>query len=273
MATWGAQFRLTLITADPAWAAAGDAAGINAIGVDLERRGKDARQRGLDTRLSDHTLDDLRELRSVVTRADRFVRINAWSQDGPAEVDAALEAGATSMMLPYFRTAEEVRAFVAAVDGRARTLALVETTTAIARIDRIAIVKGLDEVVIGLNDLRLELRVHNHFEVLSSPLLNMVAAEVHKAGRAFSVGGVGLPSDATVPVPPDLVLAQYPRLGATGAWLSRSFLKQVSSPADLASAVHALRAHLDRWAGASEDSLYSAQRELAQLAAERHLRS
>lgn len=273
MASWGARFRLTLITADPTWAASGDAAGINAIGVDLERRGKDTRQRGHDTRLSNHTLDDLRRLRSVVTRADRFARINAWSSDGPTEVNAALAAGATALMLPYFRTVEEVRAFIAAVDGRARTLALVETAAAVARIDRIATVDGLDEVVIGLNDLRLELRVHNHFEVLSSPLLAMVAAEVHRAGRPLTVGGVGLPSDATVPVPPDLVLAQYPRLGATGAWLSRSFLKQIASPADLAPAVHDLRAHLDRWANATPDARLSAQHDLGEIAAGLHLQS
>ena len=50
---------LTLWTSDPALAARADAAGVERVGVDMERLGKRARQRGLGTWISPHTEDDL----------------------------------------------------------------------------------------------------------------------------------------------------------------------------------------------------------------------
>ena len=38
------------------------------------------------------------------------------------EIDEAIEAGADLLMLPYFKTAEEVQTFVKYVNGRAKTV-------------------------------------------------------------------------------------------------------------------------------------------------------
>ena len=73
------------------------------------------------------------------------------------------------------------------------------------------------------------------------------------------VGGVSRPDDA-LPVPPDLVLAQYPRLQATGAWLSRSFVHNLPDDVDLAVAVASIRRRLTEWAAAP--ALESARDEL-----------
>jgi hypothetical protein len=59
MPTFGDQFRLTLITADPILAAEVDQAGVDRIGLDLECLGKAERQRGEDTRLSNHKVENL----------------------------------------------------------------------------------------------------------------------------------------------------------------------------------------------------------------------
>jgi hypothetical protein len=120
--------------------------------------------------------------------------------------------------------------------------------------------------MIGLNDLRRELRVANHFEVLVSPLLDALAQEVRDAGLALAIGGVAHPADSELPIPPDLVLAQYPRVGATGAWLSRALLRRVTSERDLDQAVRAVRARLTAWGLASPQSLEAARRELADRA-------
>lgn len=83
---------------------------------------------------------------------------------------------------------------------------------------------GLAEVMFGLNDLHRELALPHHFAVLASPRLAEAAAAVRASGVPLSIGGVAPPGQRGLPIDPALVLAQYPRLGATGAWLSRSFV-------------------------------------------------
>lgn len=166
-------------------------------------------------------------------------------------------------MLPYFGTAAEVERFVHLVDGRAHVMLLVETGAALVRLRDILAVRGIGEVMAGLNDLRLQLGVASHFEVLASPLLDGVAAEVRRAGLPFSVGGIARIDDASLPIPPDLVLAQYPRLRATGAWISRSFLGATPADCDLPAGIAAARRRLTEWSLATPEALEDARRDLA----------
>jgi len=265
---FGDDFRLTLLTDDPAVAAIADSSGVDRIGIDLERLGKAERQSGFDTRLSNHRVEDLPAIAGSLARAELFVRINPINAETAGEVEAVLGAGAQVVMLPYFRTAGEVETFVRLIDGRARTMILLETASAVARIREILEVPGVSEVMVGLNDLRLELGVQNHFEVLASPLLEAIANEVTKANLPFSVGGVARPDDCELPVAPDLVLAQFPRLGATGAWISRSFLQNLPDLRDFAQGVKAIRQRLTQWGSASPAALEHARKELAEQARE-----
>ena len=266
MSSFGDEFRLTLITDDPSLAAAADRAGVDRIGLDLEWLGKAARQRGTDTRLSKHKLEDLPAIARVLNRAELFVRINPINADSRQEVDDALRLSATVLMLPFFHTAEEVRTFVGLVAGRADIVILVETAAAAARIREILAVPGVQEVMFGLNDLRLEFGLNNHFEVLASPLLDALAGEVSRAKLRLSLGGVARSDDASLPVSPDLVLAQYPRLGATGAWLSRSFFREVPAGWNFGTALAALRQRLSEWASAPPEELERARADLADQA-------
>ena len=60
MGRFGDDFRFTLITNDPALAARADRAGVDIIGVDIERLNKAARQGHIKrARISDHELADL----------------------------------------------------------------------------------------------------------------------------------------------------------------------------------------------------------------------
>jgi hypothetical protein len=127
-------------------------------------------------------------------------------------------------------------------------------------------VRGVDEVMLGLNDLRLQFSVANHFEMLASPVVEMLASEVLGHGLPLSIGGVGRVGDDSLPVPVDLVLAQYPRLGATGAWLSRSFCR-AAADVEFGTAVAELRARLTEWSLASPAALARACVELSAAAA------
>jgi hypothetical protein len=263
---FGDAFRLTLLTNDPERAAEADAAGVDRVGVDLEWIGKSERQPGLDARISAHTLDDLGRVAPSVTRAELFARINPIHAGTADEIEAVLSCGAQSLLLPHFETVEEVAAFVAAVRGRARVAVLLETAAAATRVREILAVRGIDEVVIGLNDLHLQMRVANHFELLASPLLEMLASEARRRGLPVGIGGIGRVDDHSLPIPSDLVYAQYPRLRATGAWLARSFVNSLLPGDDLGAAVRAARTRLSEWGTASAEELEQARDELARVA-------
>jgi hypothetical protein len=262
MRGFGDRFKFTLLTDDPLLAAKAERAGVERIGLDLERLGKAERQAGEDTRLSDHRITDLKVIGAAIRDAALFARLNPIHDGTRDEVESALAFGADVLMLPHFRTVREVETFTMTVGGRAHVIILVETAAALVRIRDILAVPGIGEVMAGLNDLRLALGVRNHFEVLASPLIDALAAETRSAGLAFSIGGVARPGD-TLPVPPDLVLAQYPRLQATGAWISRSFLRGLSDDVDFAAAVASIRRRLTEWAAASAPDLERARAELA----------
>src|SRR5436309_956040 len=85
-------FVLTLWTDDASVAARADAAGVDRIGVDLERRGKAERQRGLGTWISPHTLGDLPAVAAALDRARLFARINPWGPGSEVEVEEVLDA-------------------------------------------------------------------------------------------------------------------------------------------------------------------------------------
>jgi 2-keto-3-deoxy-L-rhamnonate aldolase RhmA len=261
--SFGERFRLTLITADPRAAALADEAGVDRAGIDIELLGKVDRQAGHDTRLSRHGWDDLAAVARAVRRAAVFTRINPMHEGSAGEIETALGLGAGVLMLPNFRTADEVARFVELVRGRAVTVLLLELAPAVARVRAIVAVPGVDEVMLGLNDLHLQFGLANHFEMLVSPVVDMLAEEVRGAGLPLAIGGLAHPDDALLPVPPDLVYAQYPRLGATGAWVARSF-RAAGWPAG----IRAMRRRLDRWAQASPEEWERARGELARRAAE-----
>ncbi len=259
---FGAEFQLTLLTADVETAAAADAAGVQRIGVDLEFRGKAERQTSFDNRISQHTVQDLRRIKDAVRTADLFVRINPLHAGTAEEIDLVLEAGARWVMLPYFRQVSEVEQFIDLLGGRASAAILIETSTALLRIRRILALNGIDEVTLGFNDLRHDFQVRSHFEVLGSPLIDSAASEVARRNLPLSMGGVGRPDDGHAPMPVELVYAQYPRLRATGAWIARSFLRQAPDRRALADDVQRLRQRLSWWALQSAEDLERARAEL-----------
>ena len=265
-AGFGGAFRLTMITNDPVLAAHADAAGVDRVGIDLEVLGKQARQSVIGGRISGHSLADLQAMAPELKRARAFVRINPLNVGSQDEIEAVLSAGAQDVMLPYFHSPSQVEQFVRLIDGRARAVILIETQLALAHAREILAVSGVDEAMLGLNDLSVDLAMSSPFEVLVSGRAALAAEDVAQAGVVFSVGAVTRPDADGLPVDPDLVLAQYPRLGATGAWLSRAFMAQAPDAASVANGVLAIRAGLDRWAVDSPEVWERARVQLAESA-------
>jgi hypothetical protein len=254
---------LTLWTDDPERARAADRAGVDRIGLDLERLGK--RERQADPRLwqTTHSEESLPRIGAALRRADLFARTNPPHGGWAAEADRLIAAGAKVLMLPAFHTASEVREALAAVGDRARLVPLIETAEALAETPAIAAVEGLREVHFGLNDLAIGMRLSNRFQVLTRTELERATRTLVESGVRVGVGGIGRARDDRLPIPADLVYAQYPRLGATGALIARSFFAGLApGEAPLADAVTAARERLAHWYRADARALEAARADL-----------
>ena len=137
------------------------------------------------------------------------------------EIDAIIDAGADIVMLPYFKTADEVKAFVDLVGGRAKTIPLVETPEAVAMIDEILDIKGIDEIFVGLNDLSLGYGMKFMFELLADGTVEKLCNKFKAKGIPFGFGGIASLGKGLLHS--EYVIAEHYRLGSTSAILSRSF--------------------------------------------------
>lgn len=219
--------KLMYITNNPEVARIAESAGVDRIFVDMEYIGKADRQGGMDTVQSHHTIQDIRIIRESVSRSSVLVRVNPIHDATPEyssskeEIDAAIEAGADLLMLPYFKTVEEVRCFVQMVAGRARTVLLLETPEAADAIDDILRVDGIDELYIGLNDLSLGYGKTFMFELLSDGTVEKLCLKCKLAGIPYGFGGMAAVGTGTLPA--ENILVEHYRMGSTCVILSRSF--------------------------------------------------
>jgi hypothetical protein len=257
----GDGFRFTLFTNDPALAAEADGAGIDRVGPDLERLGKIERQGGMGRWISDHAEEDLPAIFAKLHHASHFVRCNPPHSGLADEINRLIALGAQTIMLPHFHTPDQARDFVRAVNGRARTVLLVETVSSATKVAQLCRIEGVDEIHFGLNDLSLDLGVNSQFVVLCSSLLEDACAALTALDFPFAVGGIGRALDVTLPVPSELVYAQYPRLGATGALLSRVYFNGLQK-AQLAQEISKTRERLNYWSRQPARHLLAAREEL-----------
>ncbi len=219
--------KLMYITESPAIAEIAQSAGVDRIFVDMEYIGKAQRQGGMDTVQSGHTLEDVAAVRKAVTTAQLMVRCNpiheatAEYTSSEEEIEGIIARGADVIMLPYFKTVEEVRRFVELVDGRAITLPLVETPEAVDCIDEILALEGIDEIFVGLNDLSLGYRQKFMFEPLADGTVDRLCEKFQSKGIPYGFGGIA--SLGKGMLPSEYVIREHYRLGSTCAILSRSF--------------------------------------------------
>lgn len=209
------------ITNNPRVAKIAEDAGVDRIWVDLEYKGKELRQAGMNTVKSNHTVDDVRRLRSVVTRSALMVRVNPIDEDSRAEIDAVIEAGAEYIMLPMFKTKDEVERFISLVGGRAKTMLLLETAEAAENILSYIDLPGIDEVHIGLNDLHLAYGKTFMFELLTDGTVDRLARILKDHGVRFGFGGFARVGYGILPA--ERILTHHYALGSEMAILSRGF--------------------------------------------------
>jgi len=219
--------KLMYITNKPAVAEIAEESGVDWIFLDMEFIGKDARQGGLDTVQNHHTVKDIVNIKAAVKTAKVLVRVNPIHKALPNypsskdEIDASIKAGADIVMLPFFKTVEEVKEFISYVNGRAKTLLLMETVEAANLVDDILEVPGIDMIHLGLNDMHLELGMKFMFELLSNGTVERLGAKIKAKGIPFGFGGIATLEGGALPG--SMVLKEHVRLGSSMVIVSRSF--------------------------------------------------
>lgn len=218
--------KLMYITNRPEVAQIAEAAGVDRIFVDMEYIGKTDRQGGMDTVQSHHTLEDIKKIADAIEKAELLVRVNPIHDDSDTylsskeEIDSAIKNGAQILMLPYFKTIDEVKKFERYVNKRAKVMLLVETPEAVSIIDEI-LEQDIDEIFIGLNDLSLSYKKKFMFELLTDGTVEDLCYKFKKRKIPYGFGGIAALGQGLLPA--EMVITEHYRLGSTSAILSRSF--------------------------------------------------
>ena len=193
--------------------------------VDLERNGKAERQKGFNTFISSHQMDDVGRIKSVLKQSRLMVRVNPCQTDkldaSNAEVEAAIAQGADMLMLPMFNNAQELKAFSRMVAGRVPIVPLLETLGALRTLDSWIDTPGIHEVFVGLNDLHLAMGCNFMFEPLVMGHVERVGKAAKARGLRFGFGGIARMDEGQLAGRE--VLAEHLRLGSDAVILSRTF--------------------------------------------------
>lgn len=212
---------LMILAADPQSAIEAQNAGVDRIFYDLEWIGKAERQHGRNTVKSNNNIDNIPAVRKVLNKSELLVRTNPIHAYSKEEVEKAIAYGADVLMLPMVMDYHDVEQYVEMVAGRAKVCIMIETAAAMARLDKILAVPGVDELFIGLNDLHISMGLTFMFELLSDGLVEYIAQKCNKVGMPFGFGGIARIGEGDLPS--DNILGEHVRLGSTSVILSRTF--------------------------------------------------
>lgn len=195
--------------------------GVGRIWIDLETLGKEERQNGMNTVKSNHSVNDVRKIKSLLSISEVLVRVNPWNENSKKEIEDVVNAGADIIMLPMWKSTDEVTNFLSVVDGRCKTTLLLETKEAVECLDAVLENGGMDEIHIGLNDLYLSYGMTFMFELLANGTVEMICGKIRNRGIPYGFGGIA--RLGTGDLPAENVIMEHYRLGSTRAILSRSF--------------------------------------------------
>ena len=209
------------ITNNPKVAEAAQDCDVRRVWIDLETLGKEERQKGMNTVKSQHSLSDISLLRNVIDKSELLVRVNPINSGSKEEINEAVERGADMLMLPMFKSVEEVETFLDLVRGRVKTTLLFETKESYELQDRILDLGGFDEAHVGLNDMHLSYGMTFMFELLSNGQVEIMCKKFKKHGIPYGFGGIAKIGEGLLPA--ECIIAEHYRLGSTRAILSRSF--------------------------------------------------
>ena len=129
-------FEFLYITSDIAQSKFVIAQGVDFIFVDMEYIGKAERQPG-DTVKNRHTPNDILQIRESCNPKKLLARINPYGGHSQDEIESAISAGATHIMLPMINSNEAIIGAANAINGRAALVPLIETIYSLKNLEQI----------------------------------------------------------------------------------------------------------------------------------------
>ena len=195
--------------------------GVDRIWIDLETLGKQERQGHIDSVKSKHSINDIKKISPKLTKSEMLVRVNPINPCSKEEIDKVIEAGADIIMLPMWKSLDDVKNFLTIVDKRVKTTLLLETKEAVECLDEVLENGGFDEIHIGLNDLHLSYHLKFMFELLANGTVEKICNKIKNYNIPYGFGGVARLGEGTLPA--EKIIMEHYRLGSSRAILSRSF--------------------------------------------------
>lgn len=189
--------------------------------IDLEYLGKKIRQKSTNCWFSDHSLENISSLKNFLPEKKIIVRINPLNENSKNEINDVILRGANYIMLPMFRTRNELVRFLDLVDGRAEPYPLFETSESLLKIENILAGLDIKKLHIGLNDLRIDLGNKFIFETIYNGFLDKPINFLKKYNYDYGIGGIARSGEGLIP--PEILLGEYVRLGSKCAILSQTF--------------------------------------------------
>ena len=232
-----APFELLLFHRDTAASQAHFDAGLDGVILDLEHRGKAARQTGYDTEINAHTLSDLRAARKALT-GHILCRISGPSPTSD-ELRAVLDAGADEIIVPMLTSLAQAERICSLVDGAADITLMCETleaTKILPRLSRLPIRR----LYVGLTDLWIARGTASIFAPLEDGLIDEIRLDV--TGPSFGFGGLTLPGLGK-PLCVSHLYHEMARLNAGFTFLRRSYYRDAKDLTPTA-ALQAIRADM-----------------------------
>ncbi len=214
-------FDLFLFSVDPIFAQQAALAGVDAILIDWESKGKEQRQAGENTEINQHTPEDLRRMRQALS-IPITCRLNGYSNTTSAEVERAIALGANELLLPMVRSVWEVDQLLNLAQNRVKIGILIETLDATQIAPDLATLP-LSRVFIGLNDLAIERRSKQLFTPLADGTIEQLRSYFT---IPFGFGGLTLPEYGD-PIPCELLVKEMLRLDCQFTFLRRSFYRDI----------------------------------------------
>lgn len=194
---------------------------VDRIFIDLEVRGKEERQGHLNSVKSHHSLEDIDKIKNILSKAELLVRSNAIYDHSKQEIDEIVSRGADIVMLPMWTTIDDAKRFRDYVGGRARTMLLLETIGAEKALDDVLKLDGIDEILIGLNDLHLQYHMKFMFELLSQGKVDEIMGKMKACNKFCGFGGIASLNKGMISG--KNILTEHYRLHSNMSILSRSF--------------------------------------------------